>query len=243
MGRGIAAGQALLRFSSSVLDIVFPGRCVLCGQVAAFGSRPFWSVCERCVSGLSVIQGRRCTVCSTALLSESALCTRCRDVEYAFLSSFSVFEYREDIKELIYQYKFRGRRRVALLFAHFLADAYERMYSGVSIVPVPARPVSVRKRGWDHVGVIASILGNRLSVPVIRCLERTGGSPQKSLDFHERRRNLRGKIRLKRRHGLLPRHAVLLDDVFTTGATVDECARVLVGAGAGKVNVLTVARD
>ena len=182
-------------------------------------------------------------MCSTALLSESALCTRCRDVEYAFLSSFSVFEYREDIKELIYQYKFRGRRRVALLFAHFLADAYERMYSGVSIVPVPARPVSVRKRGWDHVGVIASILGNRLSVPVIRCLERMGGSPQKSLDFHERRRNLRGKIRLKRRHRLLPRHVVLLDDVFTTGATVDECARVLVGAGAGKVNVLTVARD
>jgi len=177
------------------------------------------------------------------LLSEADLCTRCRQTHFHFFSNHSLFEYRGVVKELIYQFKFKRRRRIALVFAHFLADAYALRYSGLPVVPVPPRAASVRRRGWDHVEQLALILERQHGVAVLRCLKRVGGRPQKSLGFQERLQNIQGRIRLKRTREDLPESVVLLDDLFTTGATAEECSRVLSEAGVGRVFVLTIALD
>lgn len=222
-----------------LLDILFPGRCLLCGTWLLFEGAWGSQVCEACVTGLSPIAGPRCRVCSMPLSSEDGVCTRCRETRFAFEASHSLFAFEGEMKDLIHQYKFHGRTRIAELFAFFLADAARRRFPDSVLVPVPPRP---EKWGYDHIGRIVRILEARHGMRILRILDRKKGLPQKSLDFEERRRNLVGAIRV--RHGsTAPDSSVLLDDVFTTGATLDACAHALKEAGGGKVQAITLAID
>jgi ComF family protein len=208
-------------------------------------------LCPACRAGLLPLAGtRRCAVCSLPLISETRLCTRCRKREYEFQSNLSLFEYGGEIRELLYQYKFRNRLRLAPVLAGFYAEALRAGFTGAVLVPAPANPQAVRRRGWDPVERICRVLERRHGFPASRALARSTGPAQKLLGYEERLRNLRGTLRLRRRPSPepLPRELVLsdlviIDDVFTTGATASECARLLRLAGASRVRVLTLAID
>lgn len=150
-----------------------------------------------------------------------------------------MFPYAGAARELVQQLKFGGRTRVAALFAELLAQALEARAPNLCVVPVPPR---AGRKGPDAVELVARSLERRHGVTVLRALERTGGAQQKSLDLAERRQNLKGRIRLSTRRSLqLPARVALLDDVFTTGATLDACAGVLRAAGCAEVMGFTVA--
>jgi competence protein ComFC len=230
----------LAKLASTGAELLFPGRCLLCGgslltPPAPKSVRPFYPVCGVCLDSLQPLQGRRCSICSAPLISEHSVCTRCRRRDYQFTANVSLFAYRDSAKELIYQYKFKQRRRVALVLADLLATAYREIFAGLSLVPVPGR------RAGDHIEIICRRLERKHDVPVCRLLARRGGVPQKSLDYVQRSRNIRGSITYI---GTTPAPAttvVLLDDVFTSGATANECARVLLARGMEVVQVLTFA--
>ena len=224
-----------------VLELLFPGRCLLCGEELAFRARDGEPLCLACRERLvPLAAGRRCAICSLPLISEKRLCTRCRKREYEFQSNLSLFEYRDEIRELLYQYKFRNRRRLAGVLAGFYAEALQAGFPGAVLIPAPANPQAVRRRGWDPVERVCRILERRHGFPACRALARRAGPPQKLLGYEERLWNLRGTMRLRRQP---PAEPVLLDDVFTTGATVSECARLLHLGGASQVRVLTLAID
>jgi ComF family protein len=202
-----------------ILDLVFPGRCLLCGEP---------------------LSGRRCRVCGMPLLSERDTCTRCRGTEFAFERQVSVFTYAGKIKELIGMYKFSGRIRLCSLFATYFSAVLDAQgMRAAELVPVPPRP---SRPGPDHVERIAHCLAREHGFVVTRALERTTGISQKSLSFEERRENLSNGIRIAK-NGKAPRRAVLLDDVFTTGATMDACARALRKAGSESVCGVSLAID
>jgi ComF family protein len=229
-----------------VLELLFPGRCLLCGAELAFRTRGGGPLCLDCRSGLAPLAGRRrCAVCSLPLLSERRLCTRCRKREYEFESNLSLFEYRDEVRELLYQYKFRNRLRLAGVLAEFYARALRADFPGAVLVPAPANPQAVRRRGWDPVERICRVLESRYGFPASRALVRRAGPPQKLLGYEERLRNLQGTIRLRRPSPPEPvlSDLVIIDDVFTTGATAGECARLLRLAGTSRVRVLTLAID
>jgi ComF family protein len=173
------------------------------------------------------------------LSSEIGICTRCRVTEFAFEANHSVFAYGGEIKELIARYKFSGRMRLSSLFAAYLASSVREKFPDTVIVPVPPRPHGEKP---DHVERIAKRLEAAHGFTVARPLQRVGGFSQKTLDFEERKRNLLGMVRFRPGFAA-PERAVLLDDVFTTGATADACARALRDAGCGKVFVATLAID
>ncbi len=224
-----------------ILELLFPGRCLLCGVELAFRARHGEPLCLNCRNRLAPLAGRRrCAICSLPLLSERRLCTRCRKRAYEFEANLSLFEYRDEIRELLYQYKFRNRLRLAGVLAGFYAQALRESYSGAVLVPAPANPQAVRRRGWDPVERICRVLQRKYGLAVSRSLVRSAGLPQKLLGYEERLRNLRGTIRLRRQPVSEP---VLIDDVFTTGATASECARLLRLGGASRVRVLTLAID
>jgi len=223
------------------LELLFPGRCLLCGGELAFNARGQEPLCLQCREGLVPVSGtRRCEVCSLPLISESKVCTRCRKRRYEFESNLSLFEYQGGIRELLYQYKFRNRRRLAAVLAGYFAEALRAGFPGAVLVPAPGNPQAVARRGWDPVLRICRLLQRAYGLPVCRALSRRAGPPQKLLDYEERLRNLRGTIRLRRPVGAEP---LLLDDIFTTGATASECARLLRLGGASRVRVLTLAID
>ena len=223
------------------MELFFPGRCLLCGDELTFNSREGEPLCLACRAGLIPLDSpRRCALCSLPLSSEKRLCTRCRRREYEFQCNLSLFEYLGDIRELLYQYKFRNRLRLARILAGFYAQALRAGFPGAVLIPAPANPQAVRRRGWDPVERLCRVLRREHGFPVRRALERRAGPAQKLLGYEERRLNLRGTIGLRRG---TPGELVLIDDVFTTGATASECARLLLLGGASRVRVLTLAID
>jgi ComF family protein len=231
-----------------LLEALFPGRCLLCGQwLSAIeecghgrpGSR-FVPLCNPCRESLVPIGGGRCAKCGMGLVSESVVCTRCREADFVFESNVALFPYSREAKELIRKLKFEGRIRLAGFFADLAAAAFCPEWETYPVVPVPPRP---GRRTPDPVGRVAACLEKHHGMTVRRLLVRTGGSQQKSLDLPRRRENLRGMIRLAHEtgHPGLPSRVILLDDIFTTGATIDACARVLRDAGCAQVYAITLA--
>jgi ComF family protein len=222
-----------------LLELLFPGRCLVCGQWLRFEPDRDSLVCYPCRRSLVPIHGARCLRCGMALLSEKGTCTRCREAGFEFESNIALFPYSGAPRELIVKLKFEGRRRLAALFAHFASAALEGELAFVPVVPVPCRP----GRGTpDAVELVARRLQKDHGKVVQRLLERTGGAQQKSLDFEQRRRNLSGMIRVATGgRAEIPPRVVLLDDVFTTGATLDACARSLRDGGCQSVHGLTLA--
>lgn len=220
---------------AEILEVLFPCRCLLCGRWLLAGRAGGMPVCGDCQCALIPLQGRRCDICGTPLISEKTTCIRCRDADFAFSRHFSLFAYSGPARDLIASLKFERRHRLSSFFADILGPRILADYPAVPVVPVPGR------RSADTVELIARRLQSRHGIEVLRLLQRSGGRPQKSLDLQHRRENLRGKIRLAARD--VPDEALLFDDVFTTGATADTCARTLLEGGCRKVSVLSIAME
>jgi len=222
-----------------VLEAVLPGRCLGCGAWLTGERDPSVPVCGTCRASLVTIADPRCPGCGMPLLVEHGRCTRCRAAGYTFASATAVFAYRGLARDLVIALKSLRRRRLARLFAPLLAGILAGRLPGLAVVPVPPRPGRGRV---DAVELLARELERRHGVRVLRLLRRTPGAAQKSLSYEDRLRNLAGRIRLRR--DARPEGAlVVLDDVFTTGATVDACARALLAAGAARVDAVTLAVD
>lgn len=235
----VTIGERARRAAARIAGILFPGRCLACGAWLDHGPEASSPICGRCRIELVPLAGPRCPGCGMPLLVERGRCTRCRAAGYAFASAQAVFRYRGAVRDLVIAFKSGGRRRLATVFAPFLAGLLAEFRPGLPVVPVPARP---GRTGPDAVELLARELERRHGVRVQRLLRRAPGAPQKSLSYRERQRNLRGRIRLAPRAS--PAGAlVLLDDVFTTGATADACARALLAAGAARVDAVTLAVD
>ncbi len=218
-------------------ESIFPGRCLLCGQWLLFDSDHDAPLCTGCRADLVPLGGPRCGICGMPLVSESHTCMRCRAAGFAFRSNVALFPNTDAARRLIADLKFGGRRRLARLFARFVADALKG--DPGPLVPVPPRP---GRRSPDAAELVARSLSRSHGIRVRRLLARSSGTQQKSLDLRQRRENLKGKITLAcpGSREAFPSHVVLLDDVFTTGATLDACARVLRDAGCAAVDGITL---
>jgi predicted amidophosphoribosyltransferase len=221
------------------METLFPGRCLLCGEWLLPDPAARGPLCTGCRDSMRRPEGPVCSRCGVGLISEHGICTRCREADYTFESNRALFPYTGDARRLLQALKFGGRLRLAAFFADQAAQSLGAFLHDRPIVPVPARP---GRRTPDPVGKVCSRLAADHGGTVLRLLERTGGAQQKSLDLQQRRENLLGRIRL--RQGVaaasIPARVTIVDDVFTTGATIDACARVLAAAGCSSVRSLTL---
>jgi len=222
-------------------DLLFPKNCVICGKNLNF-QRDI-SICIFCENQIPLIREPRCRICGKPLISEQGVCLRCRERDFAFENSRSLFVYSGQIKKIIHSYKFSNIKDLSLWFAQQFSIILKTEYPSVPVIPVPGNKDNISKRGWDHIKIITSILSKNYSIEVIHALGRKRSESQKSLSLHERRKNLQNIIYFKRGIHELPKEIILLDDVFTTGSTLDTCSRVLKEHGAEEVKTLTLAID
>ena len=242
-------GHGALTLLRSALQILYPEVCLCCGEELLFSGSLEFPICTSCRESLSPIRSdRRCPVCSIPLISETRRCTRCSQREFSFDSNFSLFEYRGEVRRIIAAFKFHNHRCVGRFIASLLLPELQRLHRGAAVVPVPGSRQSVRRRGWDPMLVVAGVLDRSAGLPVIPLLERRRSGAQKGLRVQDRKENIRGATELRRVGGAggtsredVPRRVVLIDDIFTSGATADECSRVLRRGGARTVDVLTLA--
>lgn len=217
-------------------------QCILCGKIITEEIN-LYPVCSVCENKQKLFNGKICSICSYPLISENEKCMRCRDGSFNYLYNRSVFVYSGDIKELIYQYKFKNCKNLSYYFSKHLSNFLLNNYQECLIIPVPGRSIIKKQKGWEHIDLIASILKHKYKFPVQKLLTRKGKKAQKTLSRDKRAENLRKNIRFRKNIIKIPKTVILLDDVFTTGTTINECAGILKAAGIQNIYSLTIAID
>jgi ComF family protein len=231
-----------------VREYLFPAGCPVCGAELLDTGEAWYGLCRSCMAERFLSDEKRCPSCGRPLVSEQGQCLQCREraaasgKTRAFDGAVSIFPYTGTYRKLLGAYKFGKRLSLGNFFAEQVLEAAGRLPPAAGervFVPVPPRPGKVRETGWDQAAYLGSRL-RKMGLPVRPCLKRLPSKSQKELSGAGRETNLLGKIlcprgRLAGNNRPAPREAVILDDVITTGATLDACAAALKGAGVGTV--------
>ena len=238
-------GRDLLK---GVQSLFFPALCGGCE--VPLPERGAFPLCADCLKELPRSQPPWCRQCGRSLANLGAgvdLCLDCRvNRRYAFDQAISACRYESVAKELLLALKYKGRLSEAPFLGQLLAGIVgERL--GVegadAIVPVPLHPTRLRERTFNQAHVLAKYLAQHLDVPCWGHLlqRRRATRPQAELDKTERLANVRGAFGLRPDPAVAGSSILLVDDIFTTGATADACAQLLKKTGAHRVTVVTVA--
>jgi len=232
-----------------LLDLILPAQCRTCRRDLRKEASPFF--CRDCWDTVSRIDGPCCPCCgmpfaSAAALSHSPghLCGDCRERLPHFDQAVAAGWYEGVLAEGIHLFKYQGRTLLTRPLGGLLLSSIKRLPEADVLAPVPLHPSRLREREFNQALLLCDYVGAASGFPVIPdALERIRVTPpQIGLSHEYRRRNVRKAFAPKRPERFEGRRVILIDDVLTTGATVNECARILKRAGAESVFVLTVAR-
>lgn len=226
-----------------VLDLLYPKRCPLCGSIRPYGEM---AACRECIGELKQVVSPRCMRCGKTIEDETEeYCRDCRTVPKSFKRGFPAFFYEGAIKTSLYDFKYKNQRD----YAEFYRDSILRIYGREirelefdGIVPVPVHPRKRKKRGYNQAELLAKELGKHLEVPVYpRYLERcVDTDPQKELNDKERMENLKNAFKIRQNEIKLEK-ILLVDDIYTSGSTIEACTRILLSAGTKAVYYTSVA--
>jgi len=245
--------------AESLFATLFPANCRLCSAPLVNISR--LPVCQECLSAVRPIAGGTCAICGERLVSPYVLsgtegepkCGLCRRLDPPYAKAVAYGSYSGGLRDLIHLLKYEQVRPAAGVLGRMLAEAIAILEPSfgagtVLVTPVPLYAAKLRQRGFNQSELIAKAAlklnsaGGKLALQD-HVLERSRDTQsQIGLTRHQRRENLRGAFSVLKPEQVAGREFFLVDDVFTTGTTVSECARVLRRAGASKVWVATVAR-
>ena len=248
----------LKKLWSELLNLVFPPLpgCPFCGRVGENGE-----ICSSCRQEIIDFQRHpRCNRCGRAQtgkklsfssgkildpLDKPFNCADCLNREKNFELARAIGTYEGCLKEIIHKFKFKRQRYLAQFLGPLLVDVFwtcPAYQEGQVVVPVPLTPSRLRERGFNQAELLAREVARALNLPLHSALVKVRETtPQTSLKREQRMDNLKEAFKVEEPFLIAGRAVLLIDDVFTTGATVGECSRVLINAGAKEVYVLTVA--
>lgn len=233
---------AARRLLDSALALLLAPCCAACSLPLDYPSRG--SVCAACWAAIAPIVPPLCAACGDPLPSWRVLtpspCDRCRRAPRSIRLARAIGAYDGALRAIVHALKYGGRRSIAPALAARLALAGAAVLDGADVVvPVPLHRSRQRRRGFNQAEEIA----RHLPLPEVRALARVRATPsQTDLPAEARQANVRGAFRIARAARLAGAVVVLVDDVSTTGATLDACARALLDGGAREVRALTAAR-
>jgi len=222
-----------------VLNIFYPTRCVFCETVGE------QQICPACRKEYPYLTEPRCKMCGKPLRRvEQEYCRDCNGNERAFECGRNLWLHRGGVSDSLYRFKYQGVKSNGRVYAEELAAVYENTLENweiEQIIPIPLHRRRLAQRGFNQAEVIAVRLGRMLDLPVntSSLIRQRHTRPQKVLNDRERWRNIRSAFRVKRSDNLSG-NILIVDDIYTTGSTLNEAAKCLKDAGVRKVFFLTI---
>lgn len=229
------------KIKNFIVNIFYPRRCAICDKALAGDL----TICSDCSGKVRTISGDTCHKCGKKLKhDEEMFCYDCRRLSKCYDRGFAVFEY-DDIKGSIYRFKYSRRPEYALFYAdktnELLGDVIKQL--GIqAYIPVPIHDNRLRMRGYNQSIEFARALSDITGVPVLNgfVIRSKNTSPLKKMDAFKRKEALKNAFKLVRNDVKLTRVCVI-DDIYTTGATINAISALLKGYGIREVYFITIA--
>lgn len=231
----------------TILDIIYPVRCPLCGDIVIpKGDK----ICPSCREKLPYISEPRCMKCSKPIeLEEKEFCSDCERKAYQFDRGYAVWTYDEAMKHSIADFKYHGRKENAKFYVEEILRLYGNKLLTLSpdvIVPVPIHSSKLRERGYNQAELLAGGIGQGLGITVLPDLliRNRKTLPQKKLSDKERLQNLLEAFafneKASARNQKQIKKVLLVDDIYTTGSTIEACTNVLKSNGITEINFIVL---
>lgn len=213
-------------------------RCLACGKEIFEGD-----FCKECKENLPFNDKVICDHCGRKVIAPENFCSTCKGVLVSVDKCRSVFNYQKPISSLIKKMKYGNGRYIAEIFSFYLAITYFKNYFNADFVTyVPMTKRAEKKRGFNQSKLLAENTAKRISLPVVHCIEKIKETTrQAKLGRKDRLKNLHDAFKIVDKKAVKDRAVLIIDDVSTTGATVEAVAEKLKHAGAKKVYLLSVA--
>lgn len=233
--------KGLKSAAAQILQLLFPRRCPVCDEIVMpYGEQ----ICAGCIGKLKLLTPPWCMKCGKKLTEDEALCADCRRKEHVFLRGRALYEYGS-VAPSIYRMKYGKRQEYAEFFggeAAFFLGEFIRKVNPDGLIPIPLHRKRRNKRGYNQAELLARALGRCLSIPVYDnlLLRVKNTAPLKKQNPEERQNNLK-KAFIIRQNDVKLDTIILVDDIYTTGSTVDEASRVLKESGVKNIYVITLA--
>ncbi len=238
--------RSLLRPAfETLVDLVYPPHCAGCGTAQPSGK---W-ICGKCEAAVRRLDGPKCAICSRPFdgMLDTFACPNCRGAELHLDFAVAVMHSHGLVRDLIHRFKYGREFHLRRVLGDWLVESFEdsrlAAMENPTLIPVPLHPARQRERRFNQSAALAEWVaesrGLRLEHPLRRRLHTV---TQTHFDRRQRMRNLRDAFALRHNADVKDKSFLLVDDVLTTGSTLDECARVLLEGGARSVRAITVAR-
>lgn len=231
----------------SILELLYPVRCPICANIVLPKGD---MICPACRDKLQPIIEPRCMKCSKPIeVDEKEYCNDCLRMNYHYIRGYSLWVYDVSMKKSIGDFKYRNKREYGTFYIQEIICLYGRTIEKMApdvIIPVPIHRSKYMERGYNQAEVLARGVSKELGIPVLsRLLIRSRKTlPQKQLDNKARLRNLQQAFSLDKKEeasykGQIQR-ALIIDDIYTTGSTIEACTNVLIQYGIKEVYFLTL---
>lgn len=217
--------------------LLYPAKCPFCGVLNE-------GICDKCKEKHPIIREPRCMKCGKPIQKETQeFCYDCSRMKHWYEFGRSLWVHQEPVNEAIYAFKYKNRRVYGEVFARELAKEYNDLLKRQKvelIIPIPLHKSRRRERGYNQTEILAEYLGKYTGIEVdnTSLVRKKKTSPQKRNNDKERKKNIKNAFEVKRK--ITAENVVLIDDIYTTGSTIDEAARILKKTGVSKVFFLTI---
>ena len=225
---------------SNILNFLYPVRCPACRRVIEDDTELIHKDCRK---RFKLIEEPRCFKCGRHIYDrETALCDECRKNKHLYDYGLPLFEYNETARSAMIDFKKNGNKRNGLFFADtFVRNLGKRLlaFKPEVLIPVPSSNRRIGERGFNQAEFLADMIGERLGIPVdAGVLERRKGRDQKELSREERIENALKSFECSCEIDY--KRVCIVDDIYTTGSTIEGCVRVLKNAGVCEAGFITV---
>jgi len=226
---------------NTIIDLLFPRRCPICDRIVASDGK---LICNDCMTKVKFVGKTRCYKCGKPLEDESEeYCEDCQKRSHEYISGRAVFEYKS-VSDSIYRFKYKNRQEYVSFYGEmmscYLADWFNSI-NAQALIPVPIHKSKYKHRGYNQALLLAKAISERTGIPVEDKLviREKKTVPLKDLTPSERNNNLRGAFKIVP-NGVKLETIVIIDDIYTTGATIDAVARVLKSFGIRNIYFATL---